>query len=290
MSKKDFRISGFQHYKLRHRHSQWMTPVLFMLILLQYACFDPKESCLDIAATNFNAAADKNCCCKYPNLVLSVDQFYDTLLFRQDSFYVGTGGHLFQIKSVVFYLSEFELFKNGESFKMGDSIELKTYDAAGNDTINKLFIDDFTLIRRTPIDNEVAAFREDGSFDKIRFRLGLDAEAEKVIPALAPSGHPLRPQTENLSQNGYVFLQAIVRRDTMGTTLPDTLNFRRSDLGEFFLEGNGNFVHKIGYDFPMRLQADWKILFDGVNWNNNDVSAWKVQIVANLPSVFSVYQ
>jgi hypothetical protein len=269
-----------------------LSPLLALLlfVLTQNACFDPRDGCLDIAATNFNVYADKNCCCTFPNLTLTVDQVYDTLLFRQDSLYAGTGGHLFRIKSVAFYLSDFELFKNGTSFKMGDSLVLKTYDAANNDTINQIFTDDFTLIRRTPLNNEVASFREDGIFDAIKFRLGLNTGAEKIISALAPTSHPLRPQPENLSQSGYVFLQAIVVRDSMAATVADTLNFVRSDIGDFFIEGAGNFQHKTGYDFPMKLQADWKALFQGVVWTTNDISAWKTQIVANLPSVFSVSQ
>jgi hypothetical protein len=196
---------------------------------------------------------------------------------------------LFRLKSVAFYLSDFQLFRGAETFSMGDSTLLK-YKGGANDTLSRYFPDDFTLIRRTPLENEVASFREDGMFNGIKFRLGLNQEAEKIISALAPSGHPLRPQTENLSQNGYVFLQAVVVRDSMAATSPDTLNFYRADIGDFFIQGTGDFRHEVGYDFPMTLTADWKRLFQGVDWSTHDVAAWKSQIVANLPSVFSVSQ
>lgn len=266
----------------------WGT-LIAVLVLLQSACFDPQSGCLDIAATNFNASADKNCCCKYPQLTLTVNQFYGAQLAKQDSLYVGTGGHLFRLRSMSFYLSDFQLFRGGETFQMGDSTLLK-YKAGANDTLSRYFPDDFTLIRRATLENEVASFREEGLFDGIKFRLGLNPEAEKIISALAPSGHPLRPQTENLSQNGYVFLQAVVVRDSMLATDNDTLNFYRADIGDFFIQGTGNFRHEVGYDFPMTLTADWKLLFEGVDWSTHDVAAWKSQIVANLPSVFSVSQ
>jgi hypothetical protein len=265
--------------------------VLLLALAISFgACFEPREGCLDIAAINFNAAADRDCCCHYPDLILTTDQVYDTLFFRRDSLYVGTGGHLFRIKSIVFYLSEFEVFKASELFKIGDEVDLKVYDAANNDTITNTFVDDFTLLRRAPLENFVGSFREDGYFDKIRFRLGLSVDAENVIPALAPSDHPLSPQNENLYQNGYSYLQAIVVRDSMSTTAPDTIRIGRAELGDFFIEGTGNFQHQIGYNFPLTLRADWARLFEGINWTTHDIPAWKSQIVVNLPSVFSVSQ
>ncbi len=285
-----FKVSRFQGFTA----FSWTLPaavvLLLAVILSLSACFQPREGCLDIAAVNFNAAADKDCCCRYPNLIVTTDQVYDTLLFRRDSLYLGAGGHLFRIKSMVFYLSEFEVSKAAEVFQIGDLIDLKTYGPSGIDTITKTFIDDFTLLRRSPLENTVGTFREDGYFDKIKFRLGLPLEAESVIPTLAPTSHPLRPQAENLAQNGFVFLQAIVVRDSMAASTPDTLNFRRADLGDFFIEGNGNFRHQTGYNFPITLKADWAKLFQGVIWTTHDIPAWKSQIVVNLPSVFSVSQ
>src|SRR5690349_2250009 len=99
--------------------------LLIPLVLCQQACFEPKYGCLDIAATNFNPAADKDCCCRYPKLLLDVNQVYDTLVFRQDSLYPGTGGHLFRIRNVAFYLSDFQLIKDGVTFETEDVVDLK---------------------------------------------------------------------------------------------------------------------------------------------------------------------
>ncbi len=282
------KVSGFRFQGWGLSIRAWV--LLLGLVLSLGSCFEPREGCLDIAAINFNAAADRDCCCRYPELVLTTDQVYDTLFFRRDSLYVGTGGHLFRIKSIVFYLSEFELFRASEKFEIGEVVDLRVFDAATNDTITETFTDDFTLLRRTPLDNPVGSFREGGAFDKIRFRLGLSQAAERVIPALAPSEHPLGPQAENLAHNGYTFLQAVVVRDSMAATAPDTIRIGRAELGDFFIEGNGNFQHPLGYNFALTLRADWAQLFKGVIWTNHDIQAWKSQIVANLPSVFSVSQ
>jgi hypothetical protein len=264
--------------------------LLFTALSLS-SCFEPKEGCLDIAATNFDAAADKDCCCEYPKLVLTVNQVYDTLLFRNDSLYQDAQGRLFRIKSVAFYLSEFELMQNGNPFQMSDTLTLITRE--GVDTSSQLFINDFLLVRRTPLSFTVGTFRQDGLFESVKFRLGLSDAAQKVIPAKAPTAHPLALQPDSLWQGytaGFVGLQAVVVRDSMMSTTPDTLRFTRADLGNFFLESSGSFVHPTGFDFPLILTVDYKKLFDGVNWSGHDISSWKSQIISNLSASFTVSQ
>lgn len=253
-------------------------------------CFEPKEGCLDIAATNFDVAADKDCCCAYPQLVLTVNQVYDTLPFRSDSLYAGAQGNLFQIKSVAFYLSDFQLFQNGNRFQISDTLTLNTL--IGADTSAQVFIQDFELVRRTPVVYPVGTFRQDGVFERITFRVGLADSAQQIIPFKAPTGHPLAPQSDRLwagNAQGFVFLQAVVSRDST-TAPPDTLRFTQADLGQFIHEANGAFLHPTGYDFPILLEMDYKKLFDGVIWSQNDISAWKSQIVLNLPNALRVTQ
>mgnify|MGYP000582287729 CR=1 FL=1 len=263
--------------------------LLFALCLS--ACFEPKEGCLDIAAINFDAGADKDCCCEYPKLVLTVDQVYDTLLFRNDSLYLNSSGQIFRIKSVAFYLSDFQLFQNGEVFTVSDTLTLNTF--SGSDTSSQRFTNDFQLVRRTPVDYVIGTFRQDGNFEALNFRLGLSGEAQKVIPSKAPANHPLSNQPDILWRDqsaGFVFLQAVVVRDSMGATQPDTLRFLQSDLGQPRIGATGFFVHPTGYNFPLVLHVDFKKMFEGINWSMHDILAWKTRIVANLDSTFSVSQ
>jgi len=260
-----------------------------LLALCLSACFEPKEGCLDIAATNFDAGADKDCCCEYPKLELTVNQVYDTLLFLNNTLYPDASGHLFRIKSVAFYLSDFQAFQNGEAFSVSDTLTLNTF--LGSDTSGQLFTNDFQLVRRTPVVYKVGTFRQDGNFEKVSFRFGLSAAAQTVIPTKAPKTHPLYAQPDSLwrgQTNGFVFLQAVVVRDSMGATEPDTLRFLQADLGQQQLGATGLFVHPTGYDFPLVLTVDYKKMFEGVNWSIHDISAWKSKIIANLPVTFSV--
>ena len=263
----------------------------FFLITFFSACFEPKEGCLDIAATNFDAGADKDCCCEYPKLVLRVNQVYDTLLFRNDLLYLNSNGQLFRINSVAFYLSDFQLFQNGEVFRVSDTLTLHTF--MGNDTTSQLFTNDFQLVRRTPIDYVVGTFRQDGNFEEVSFRFGLSQDAQKVIPTKAPANHPLSAQLDSLWRGqtaGFVFLQVVVVRDSMVDTMPDTLSFLQSDLGEPRIGATGLFVHSTGYNFPLVLRVDYKKMFEGVNWSIHDTLGWKNTIIANLPGTFSVSQ
>lgn len=258
------------------------------------ACYEPRQGCLDIEATNFDASADEDCCCQYPKLILETVQRYDTLQYLPDSLYVNDAGQIFRIKSVVFYLSEIQLFQSGNAFSVSDTVQLQTYSAFGNDTLKETFTDDFLLVRRTPVDNPVGEFRPSGTFNEVKIRLGLSDNAQRVIPRLAPSGHPLRIQGDSLWYGptaGYVFMQAVVVRDSMQATKPDTLAFTEANLPNFFIEKNANFLHQSGgYDFRLKLGIDYKKMFEGVNWSSGDIPEWKSQIVVNLPSVFIVSQ
>lgn len=260
------------------------------------ACYEPRQGCLDIEATNFDASADEDCCCEYPKLTLEMLHRYgsDTVQYLPDSLYVNDAGQIFRIKSVVFYLSEIQLFQSGNAFSVSDTVQLQTYSAFGNDTLKETFTDDFLLVRRTPVDNPVGEFRPSGTFNEVKIRLGLSDNAQRVIPRLAPSGHPLRIQSDSLWYGptaGYVFMQAVVVRDSMQATKPDTLAFTEADLPNFFIEKNGSFLHQSGgYDFPLKLGIDYKKMFEGINWSSGDIPAWKSQIVVNLPSVFIVSQ
>jgi hypothetical protein len=264
----------------------------FLVLALCFsACFEPKEGCLDIAATNFDAGADKDCCCEYPKLVLSVNQVYDSLLFLNNSLYPDASGHLFRIKSVAFYLCDFQAFQNGEAFSVSDTITLNSF--LGSDTSGQLFTNDFQLVRRSPVVYAVGTFQQDGNFEAINFQFGLTEAAQKVIPSKAPINHPLFTQPDSLwrgPSDGFVFLQAVVVRDSMASTQPDTLRFLQADLGLLRLSASGLFVHPTGYDFPLVLTVDYKKMFDGVNWYVHDISAWKNTISANLTSTFSVSQ
>ncbi len=270
---------------------------LFLIpLLVQSACFEPASGCLDVAATNFDASADQDCCCEYPQLILDVFQHYDSLNFAKTEnpiYPAPLNGHLFRLKSVAFYLSDFQLVQNGIPYTVADTVQLRTFGATNQDTVTSTFTDDFLLIRRLSLSNEVGSFRQDGRFDLARFRLGLSAAAGRVIPRLAPTGHPLRTQADSLWHGpdmGYIFMQVVLTRDTASATLPDTISLSRADVGDLFLQTIAPVQHTTGYDLHLQLDADYKKLIEGVDLTVHDITAWKSRMITNLPGVFSVSQ
>ena len=266
--------------------------LLMLVPLLLTSCFEPKKACLDIEAANFDASADEDCCCIYPKLKLTVVQNYDTLTYKPDSAYVNDLGQQFRIRSIVFYLSDFQLIQNGATYTVSDTVSLRVFGPNPGDTMSHTFTDDFLLIRRENISNEVGSFSRTGLFSQVKFRLGLSDDAQDVVPGKAPSGHPLRPQGDSLwygRNTGYVFAQIVVARDTVSSTPSDTLSFTQADLPNYFIAGI-NVFHETGYDFNLKLTANVKALFDGVDWSTGDINDWKMKIRDNFDSVFLVSQ
>jgi len=263
-----------------------------VLLLILAACSEPEEGCLDIEATNFNAAADKSCCCEYPELQIELLPRFDTLVWKPDTAYEYTPGKWFRLKQIIYYLSDFQLVQNGQAIRVSDTLTMNTWGAA-NDTAQTIFTNDFLLIRRSAVSYTPGTFRPSGTFESIRFRIGIPDSAQQVIPGLAPAGHPLQLQSEGLwrgRDTGFVALQLVLTRDTASTTLPDTLVFSRPDFTNLALEKTGVFQHESGYNFKLVLTADYKALFEGVDLSGGDILTWKSQIIANLTKAFRVSQ
>lgn len=265
--------------------------VLFSLPILSLSsCFEPREGCLDIEATNFDAAADENCCCTYPALRLRLQPRYDTLVWKPDTAYEYAPGRWFRIKQAVFYLSDFQVVQNGVPFPVSDTLRFSVF-GPSNDTLQEVLTNDFQLIRRTTVNYTVGTFRPAGNFEAVRFRVGIPDAARHVIPDLAPVGHPLRPQGEGLwlgKDTGFVALRLVITRDSLETTQPDTLVFSRPDFATVAIQSDGAFRHESGYDFPLQLIADFRELFRDVDLTTGDISTWKARIVANLPATLRV--
>jgi hypothetical protein len=256
------------------------------------SCYEPQEGCLDIEAINFSASADDHCCCIYPNLRFSVQHRMDSLVWQRDSVYQTPEGRVFRLYDAAFYLSGFQLQQKGTAYSITDQQAFDVFAAGATDTLRQIFTDDFVLVRRTTVDVPVGTFPTVGAFDQVQFRLGLTTDANRIIPTLAPSGHPLRTQGDSLwlnPQDGFVPLLLVLDRDTSLSTPPDTLRFARSELGDLFvLSTNNTFSHETGYDFRITLRIDYVRLFEGVDLSNPDINAVRAGIASNLSKAFSV--
>ena len=266
-------------------------PLALLALVVFTACYEPKKGCLDIEAVNFDATADENCCCNYPRLFVRLEHRYDTLTFREGDVYQQPSGHWFRLQKVIFYLSDFKVYRGTEVFGVTDSLKMYVFGAGAADTLQQYLTNDFVLARRTPLEYAAGAFPESGIFDRVQCRLGLPNAAQSVIPAKAPANHPLSEQTERLwldRTRGFEAMRVIFNRDTLGATAPDTISLSRPDFDNFMLQGAGTFVHESGYDFYVLLVADYRELFSGIDLTQGSPSSWKAQFVANLPNALQI--
>ncbi len=265
---------------------------IFCLLWGMTGCFEPREGCLDVEAVNFDVAADKACCCccNYPKLRLRYVPLFDTATWLPDVAYEYAPGRWFRIRQAVFYLSSFQAIQNGRAYSIVDTITLSVRTPKG-DTVPQVLTNDALVLRRTVVDYTVGEFRAAGTFSAMRFRVGVPDSAQRVIPALAPPGHPLGPQPEDLwlgPDRGFAALQLIVVRDTLPDTPADTLTFSAPDFSSQVLESPGPFLREGGYDFRLQLAVDFRQLFQGVDWTIGDIPAWKARIWSNLSDAILV--
>jgi hypothetical protein len=270
--------------------------LLPILALLLAQCDAPTRGCLDIEATNFEFTADKPCedeCCKYPNLIVVINQEYVDSVFKENKAYKNDLNQWFRIKSAAFYLSDFKLQQQGTLYQISDSLRTSVFGVAATDTLAKVFLNDVVLARRIPLEYTVGTFKKSGFFDQIDFKIGLDAPQNGIIPRKTPSGHPLNKQTDSLwlsRSEGFVWMQIVVAKDSAAATIADTLRFTSTDFGATpkLFQKTGNFEHKTGFDFKVGLKIDFAELVKGVDFANTGKDKWKIKMVSNLNSTFDV--
>ncbi len=259
-----------------------------------FQCEPPSRGCLDVEATNLELSADRPCednCCTYPKLMIAFNQEFDGQVWKPDTAYANNLGHWFVISKASFYFSDFMLSKGNNQYTTADSVELKWLN--GGDTSKQYFRNDFMLGRRIPLEYAVGTFRESGIFDGFQCHLGLDETANKVISTKTPSGHPLNKQPDSLWLNNtdrFVWLQLIVKKDTMANTPLDTLRFTANDFGgqPYPIVRSGSFEHLTGINFNIGMTVDFAALFKGINLANIGQAAEKAKILDNLGSTFVV--
>jgi hypothetical protein len=300
-----FLSSGYEPHKITPSLNEKTTHQIcflkkmrsFFLLLLAVwllgvtACDEPTEGCLDVEAVNFDVTADRACddCCTSPRLVCSVLQEYGGRVWKPDTAYQNAAGQWFRVKSISYYLSDFQLFRSGEAFVVEDTLRFRTFGAQVGDTTSEVLRNDFALVRRTAVDYPVGRFRPSGSFGSVQCRLGLDAPANRVVPSKAAAGHPLARQADSLwlsRPEGYVWLQIVLTKDSVAATAPDTLRFVAADFSSpVFFKNDDQFFHEQGFDLRVNLTADYAVLFADVNFGQPP-SNWKSQIATKLPLAF----
>ncbi len=266
--------------------------ISLVFLVLIFACQEPEEGCLDVEADNYDVSADDPCsdCCTYPSISIDVAHRFDTLLFSFDSIYYFPETSLIptQLEQIIFYLSDFRLVNlSDDSLTVFETIELDLF-SGGMET----FTDDYVLMSRSipSFSYEVGEIRGAGSFNTLRFSVGIAGEAALSDALTQPDGHPLALGTDSLwnESEGYVFNRIMLIPDTFNTIAPvRTIDIRGEDA---ITEINLAFSQEVtlGFDVSIPLKIDYKEWLSGIDFVGDTDIEIAEKIVNNTANAFSI--
>ena len=259
------------------------------LLVFSFACYEPKEDCLDVLATNFDVQADEPCpdCCQYPSLKLSIAHKAGEEFLSFDSLYTTDSIHYFLIKDLRFYLSNLQLVpRTGESLGVTNLVEMSVKTPSGNEIIE--VEDNFQLVTRQSGNYTIGEILASGSFDQIQFFVGVPIEVNNADPLSLPDNHPLGPQTDTMHWNqdaGYIFNKITLQPDTSSNELkiieigsiPNLVSVQLPFLQDI----------KVGFDVSLSVEIDYLKWFKGIDFAASDAEI-RQKIVENTAEAFSL--
>ena len=265
--------------------TQW---VLLLVVLLMSGCYDEKEGCLDPTALNFDVSADKGCCCEYPKLKLKLKYLEnDSTSFSKLNYFKDVGGDVYQIASFSFFISHLEVKEvGGDWIDAEDSTAHWVYGAQGTPE-DVLMSSNVVLVKSNLLDYDFGDFVDFGSFDSVRFEIGMDELQKTVIPDSLPKGHALAVGDDSMWVSPKVFLQqkwVIVTDTTLANYQLDTFKVSAPNI-PITLGYTVPFVVQKGKDYKLELAITVPKWLDSIDWQGD-----RAQIIDKLGenSVFAI--
>jgi hypothetical protein len=211
---------------MKEKPERNLRPILWMLlVLLAGGCGRPIEGCLDIRALNFKADADRNCCCEWPPLNLTINHRVGEENHNPVENYLNSQGQRWQLLSPVVLLSGITLHFEGQPpLPLLDSMLL-----TGADGQSRWWRRDQVLIERDAARLTLGRFIGHGRLDSLTCLIGLPPEMQQYPPSVFPEGHPLRSERYMLwsEGTGYAAMQARFLAPDQGQ---DTLLWRSGQM------------------------------------------------------------
>lgn len=262
---------------------KWILSLIVVVLFLGifYSC-NRVEGCTDPVAENFDAEADKDCCCSYYQLSLAVrHEVNDSTSFNYFSPYLDANNDTFELQRTAFLCSNFELIKaDGTVFRVRDSIDVEL----PNGTQYTL-VDDFSTLRPATFVNNIGAFLSYGEYEKLRLLVGLDFPASDVdATVIDDASQPLSNQHSPNFFNGTRYNNAFF--EVILPASEDTVSFEIQDT--FWIELNYNVNAADGQDTEIPIAINYLDIFDGISFVNDDSSTVVQKIKNNISDAFSI--
>lgn len=255
----------------------------FFFVLSLMACYKPGEGCLDPNASNFDLAADKNCCCTYPPLEIFLNHTWeDTLPLKFNDTLVVDGQKIILL-DFKFFLTEFSLYENSKSRACVDSITF--FAVFPNKTpVSVTTTDDYLLASRNKNTYEAGTFPFPGSYDSVSFMVGLPLVAQFADPNTLPPEHPLFTAAESMRADNR-FLAASLNLVRLSAQ-PDTLQLNLHEpLSLSLSPPNQRLLVYPGFKARIPLTIKYDRWFSQVDFYQEDSSIIQA-VVKNTPNAF----
>ncbi len=272
---------------------------LILAVLFGGGCYEPKEGCLDINATNFAVDADQACldCCTYPLLRMRFQHssvYPDTVVnFRLlDSVYFDAGGNPYRVADFRFFLSELRLLRpDGTEVALQNRVAASVFRPGG--ALEPDSIDNDIILVRPPLTSlyDLGTLRANGAFSAIRFRIGIAVSTAAVDPESLPANHPLRPnasgmpwsQTEGFVFQRAVFLPGNMPEDTARVTvhIREPIHYRTVELPV-------NADIREGFDVEFEMRIDYLSWLRDISPATQTPEILLERLVSRTSSAFAV--
>jgi hypothetical protein len=263
------------------------------------SCYEDRNGCLDLRATNFDIDADRECdnCCVYPQLKLafehklSEDSAGINLTYNTSVYWDGAGNE-FRVKDIQFYVSNAYLVReDGTEVYPSDSLNVRIQPPGGDARAQKI-ADNVALINRnnfTPA--EMGRLVSSGNFTKIRFTIGLPDVLNQVIPNSLPDSlvnHPLENTTMYVNADtGFIFNRLqLFTSATLTDTLFTTYKIVQPDSVEVELPINLNIVE--GFNPKVTVRINYLTWFQNVDLKNDTPASVATKLVQNLQNALTI--
>lgn len=261
---------------MRCMKNSWLCIFFFIFAsMVLTCCYQPKEGCLDIYATNFDVTADNNCCCKYPVIQIGFTHKINDQAFNSSDTIVNDLGQSFKINDFSFYFSNFRFTGN-------TSADLSTQDTLHlpGDNTTIILKNDLLLVRSATSSLTTGRLIQKEDFSKVKLKVGVPDEANAVSFSSVPSSSILSRQPDSLftPDVGYLsFRYSFTNGVGQGSSERIIRVFEDVDLSFDII-----IPLKLAFNLCMDMVIDHKQVFHNIDVINDSDEVVKNKLIQNL--------
>ncbi len=260
--------------------------ISFVLLLLIgfSSCYENREGCLDVEATNFDASADESCCCVYPQFSLSLTYSFNGKSFHKDSIYRTTELDSLKVLDFGLLFGATCITSQGTKYVLEDSTDFYVGDAT--DSTRSILPDNIMYVHPDKLNYEAGTFTTEGTFDSIFFLGGLEVQRHSIRPATLDADHPLAVIRDKGYWNSGEGFGSIVLSIAYGEALKDTTRIVSVEDAFSALSVGKNLTRNISENISVQMDMDLYQWLDGIDFPGTSQAEQIATLKSNLQSVF----